>query len=81
MSMDANDRDQIVRLSSDFSIPGYHPPAIGADKLYLTALGAWMDVLGDFDRDDQVVVPSEIVGNRPDAAEHVERGPADPHCR
>jgi hypothetical protein len=48
MSMDANDRDQIVRLSSDFSIPGYHPPAIGADKLYLTALGAWMDVLGDF---------------------------------
>jgi hypothetical protein len=49
MSLDANDRDQIVRLSSDFSIPGYRPPAIGADKLYLTALGAWMDVLGDFD--------------------------------
>ncbi len=49
MPMDANDRDQIVRLSSDFSISGYHPPAIAADKLYLTALGAWMDVLGDFD--------------------------------
>jgi hypothetical protein len=48
MPMDANDRDQIVRLSSDFSIHGYHPPAISADKLYLTALGAWMDVLGDF---------------------------------
>ena len=49
MPMDANDRDQIVRLSSDFSIRGYRPPAINADKLYLTALGAWMDVLGDFD--------------------------------
>jgi hypothetical protein len=48
MPMDANDRDQIVRLSSDFSIHGYHPPAISANKLYLTALGAWMDVLGDF---------------------------------
>jgi hypothetical protein len=48
MPMDANDRDQIVRLSSDFSIHGYHPPAISADKVYLTALGAWMDVLGDF---------------------------------
>src|SRR5262249_37080917 len=49
MALDANDRDQIVRLSADFSIPGYHPAAIGADKLYLTTLGAWMDVLGDFD--------------------------------
>ncbi len=48
MPLDANDRDQVVRLSSDFSIPGYRPPAIGADKLYLTALGAWMDLLGDF---------------------------------
>jgi hypothetical protein len=49
MPLDANDRDQVVRLSSDFLIPGYHPPSISADKLYLTALGAWMDVLGDFD--------------------------------
>ena len=48
-SLDPNDRDQIVRLSSDFLIHGYHPSAIGVDKLYLTALGAWMDVLGDFD--------------------------------
>jgi hypothetical protein len=49
MPMDANDRDQIVRLSSDFSIHGYQPPAIGADILYLSSLGAWMDVLGDFE--------------------------------
>jgi hypothetical protein len=49
MSLDPNDRDQIVRLSSDFTIPGYKPPTLGADKLYLSTLGAWMDVLGDFD--------------------------------
>jgi hypothetical protein len=49
MPMDRNDRDQIVRLSSDFSIHGYHPATIAADKVYLTALGAWLDVLGDFD--------------------------------
>ncbi|HWY45334.1 MAG TPA: hypothetical protein VNX66_17685 [Candidatus Sulfotelmatobacter sp.] len=49
MSLDPNDRDQIVRLSSDFTIPQYRPPAIHANKLFLTALGAWMDVLGDFD--------------------------------
>jgi hypothetical protein len=49
MSLDPNDRDQIVRLSSDYAIPNYQPAAIHADKLFLSALGAWMDVLGDFD--------------------------------
>ncbi len=49
MSLDPDDRDQIVRLSSDFTIPQYQPAAIHADKLFLTTLGAWMDVLGDFD--------------------------------
>ena len=49
MSLDPNDRDQIVRLSSDYTIPNYQPPAIHADKLFLSTLGAWMDVLGDFD--------------------------------
>src|SRR4029077_7235793 len=49
MSLDRNDRDQIVRLSSDYTIPHYQPPAINADKLFLSTLGAWMDVLGDFD--------------------------------
>lgn len=49
MPLDPNDRDQIVRLSSDYTIPNYQPPAIHADKLFLSTLGAWMDVLGDFD--------------------------------
>jgi hypothetical protein len=48
MSLDKNDRNQIVRLSSDFTIPSYNPPAIVADKLFLTSLGAWLDLLGDF---------------------------------
>lgn len=49
MALDPNDRDQIVRLSSDFTIAGY-PPAlpVNADKLFLSSLGAWMDVLGDW---------------------------------
>ena len=49
MPLDRNDRDQIVRLSSDYTIPHYQPPAINADKLFLSTLGAWMDVLRDFD--------------------------------
>jgi hypothetical protein len=49
MPLDPNDRDQIVRLSSDYTIPGYQPPAIRTDKLFLSTLGAWMDVQGDFD--------------------------------
>jgi hypothetical protein len=48
MSLDANDRDQIVRLSSDFTMGGYQPLAVNADKLFLSSLGAWMDVLGDW---------------------------------
>jgi len=48
MSLDPNDRDQIVRLSSDFTIASYQPRAIDAEKLYLSTLGAWMDVLGDW---------------------------------
>jgi hypothetical protein len=55
MSLDPDDRDQIVRLSSDFtlSVPGfrpvpYTPISIAADKLFLTSLGAWLDVFGDW---------------------------------
>jgi len=55
MSLDPDDRDQIVRLSLDFtlSVPGfapvpYTPVSIAADKLFLTSLGAWMDVFGDW---------------------------------
>jgi hypothetical protein len=55
MSLDPDDRDQIVRLSSDFtlSLPAglplpYTPISIRADKLFLTSMGAWMDVFGDW---------------------------------
>ncbi len=55
MSLDPDDRDQIVRLSSDYTLSftavrpdPYIPISIAADKLYLTTLGAWMDVFGDW---------------------------------
>ena len=53
MSLDPNDRDQIVRLSSDFTMrtstgAGYQPSSIRADKLYLSTLGAWLEVFGDW---------------------------------
>jgi hypothetical protein len=49
MALDANDRYQIVRLSSDFSILGYQPRSVGVERLFLSTLGAWLDLLGDFD--------------------------------
>jgi hypothetical protein len=53
MSLDPNDRDQIVRLSSDFtmSVPAgeaYVPISIPADTLYLSTLGAWIEVFGSW---------------------------------
>jgi hypothetical protein len=55
MSLDPDDRDQIVRLSSDFSLffaaarpDPYIPVSIPTDKLYLSSLGAWIDVFGDW---------------------------------
>jgi len=50
MSLDPNDRDQIVRLSSTFNL-FYAGAAIDADTLYLSSLGAWMDVTGSFNPD------------------------------
>jgi hypothetical protein len=55
MSLDPNDRDQIVRLSSDFTmlqgalapLP-YVPISIPTDKLYLSSLGAWIDVFANW---------------------------------
>src|SRR5258708_35753716 len=56
MSLDPDDRDQIVRLSSDFTMSlsaaafvPYVPVSISAQKLFLTSLGAWMDVFGNWD--------------------------------
>ena len=44
-SLDALDRDEIVRLSSDFTIFRYTPRAIAVEKLFLSTLGAWMERL------------------------------------
>jgi hypothetical protein len=55
MSLDPDDRDQIVRLSSDFTLSQgalapqpYVPISIPTDKLYLTSVGAWIDVFGNW---------------------------------
>ncbi len=55
MSLDPGDRDQIVRLSSDFTMSQgaaaphpYIPISIPTKKLFLTSLGAWIDVFGDW---------------------------------
>ncbi len=53
MSLDPDDRDQIVRLSSDFAMKlaggnAYVPISIPADKLYLSTLGAWIEVFGNW---------------------------------
>ena len=55
MSLDPDDRDQIVRLSSDFTMSQgaaapqpYVPISIPTDKLYLSSLGAWIDVFGNW---------------------------------
>lgn len=52
-SLNANDRYQIVRLSADFSHEAlkqqpYQPPAIAANRLMLSGLGAWLDLRGSF---------------------------------
>lgn len=52
--LSADNRGQICRLSSDFSMPSgggvgfYVPPALRAHRLVLSALGAWMDVSGSW---------------------------------
>lgn len=45
MSLNRNDRYQIVRLSADFS-ENYTPQPVQVNRLMLTALGAWMDTRG-----------------------------------
>ena len=45
-TMDDNDRFQIAHLSSNFSVPGYHPQPVQADRLMLSPLGGWLDARG-----------------------------------
>ncbi len=46
MSLDARDRHEIVRLTSDFSIKNYKPLPIEAERFMLTSLGSWMHTRG-----------------------------------
>ena len=48
MSLSPDDRWEIVRLSSDFGISGYTPRPVEANRLMLSALGAWLDSNGDW---------------------------------
>jgi len=48
MSLTSAQRNQIVRLTSDFQIPNYRPKPVKVDRLMLTSLGAWMNVHGQF---------------------------------
>ncbi|HYG60151.1 MAG TPA: hypothetical protein VD902_18950, partial [Symbiobacteriaceae bacterium] len=50
MSLTSAHRNQIVRLSSDFQIAGFTPRPIQADRLMLSALGAWLNVRGFWGR-------------------------------
>ena len=45
-TMDDNDRFQIAHLSSNFSVPGYQPQPVQADRLMLSPLGGWLDARG-----------------------------------
>jgi hypothetical protein len=43
LSLDSRDRNEMVWLTSDFAIDGYEARVIQANRLMLSALGAWMN--------------------------------------
>ena len=49
MSLTEKDRRKIVRLTSDFKIPDYHPKPVDVDRLMLTSLGAWIKFDGSWE--------------------------------
>jgi hypothetical protein len=46
MSLDSRDRHEIVPLTSDWTISGYKPLPIRAERFMLSTLGAWIDSRG-----------------------------------
>lgn len=46
MSLQTRHRNQIVRLSSDFTISNFVPRPVKVERLMLSSLGAWMNVRG-----------------------------------
>ncbi|MCE7935450.1 MAG: hypothetical protein DYG96_12805 [Chlorobi bacterium CHB2] len=49
MSLDAFDRDELVKLTSDFALPDTDERVVRVDRLMLSSLGAWMNVRGGWD--------------------------------
>jgi hypothetical protein len=49
MTLDDNDRFQIVHLSSNYNFSNYVPAPIDCDAMMLSALGGWLDARGAWD--------------------------------
>jgi hypothetical protein len=49
MSLDANNRNQIVQATSNYHIDGFTPEPVQTERLMLSTLGAWIDVHGHWD--------------------------------
>ena len=49
MSLDAFDRDELVKLTSDFTLADTDERVVRVDRLMLSSLGAWMNVRGGWD--------------------------------
>jgi len=51
LSLDPNDRHQLVHLTSNFNLPGtpkYRPLPVKVNRLMLSPLGAWLDSIGNW---------------------------------
>jgi hypothetical protein len=46
MSLDQRDRNELVRLTSDYTIQSFWPSPVNTEQLMLTTLGAWLKVQG-----------------------------------
>lgn len=49
MSLDAVDRFDVVQLSANFKMHNYKPRPVNVDRIMLSALGAWMNVRGNWE--------------------------------
>lgn len=61
MSLTGRDRNELVHLTSNYylnsSRGSYRPEPVDADQFYLSTLGAWMKVHGDWPVLDEIKVP------------------------
>lgn len=46
MSLDQRDRNELVRLTSDYTLQNFWPTPVDTEQLMLTTLGAWLKVQG-----------------------------------